>query len=213
MAVICPAITAEDADSYNQQVHKAASVSKRLHIDLMNGSMTPNSSVGIRDIWWPHHVKADIHLMYDRPEDVFDELVRLKPHMVILQNESSVHHMYFAARLHSLGIKAGLSILQSTPIEWAQQIMHSFDQVLIFSGNLGYHGGSADLELLSKVRFVREVHPEAEIAWDGGVNSSNVKQLVEGGVNVLDIGGFLMNDPDIKDAYGKIKKSLEKHQK
>ena len=74
-----------------------------------------------------------------------DQLIKLKPHMVVIHNEAEVHHMDFAAKLHKEGIKAGLAILRDTPIEHAYQIMHSFDQVLVFSGDLGKHGGVADL--------------------------------------------------------------------
>jgi pentose-5-phosphate-3-epimerase len=79
--------------------------------------------------------------------------------------------------------------------------MHSFDQVLIFSGHLGYHGGEADLGLLDKVAKVRAHHPEAEIAWDGGINDQNAAKLVAGGVNVLNVGGYIQNSSTPQEAY------------
>jgi ribulose-phosphate 3-epimerase len=133
------------------------------------------------------------------------KLVHLKPHMVIIHNEAQVHHMHFAAELHREGIKAGLAILQNTPIEWAYQIMHSFDHVLVFSGNLGHHGGEADLKLLDKVRKIREHHPDAEIGWDGGINDKNAQALTEAGVDVLNVGGYIQRADDPEAAYGTLK--------
>lgn len=124
--------------------------------------------------------------------------------MVVVHNEADVHHMHFAAELHRYGIKTGLALLQETPIEWAEQIMHSFDQVLIFSGKLGYHGGEANMDMLEKVSYVRKRHPEAEIAWDGGINIDNVKTLVAAGLDVLNVGGFIQKAQTPQRAYDKL---------
>jgi ribulose-phosphate 3-epimerase len=125
--------------------------------------------------------------------------------MVIIHNEVTVHHMHFAAELHRAGIKTGLALLHDTPVEYAEQIMHSFDQVLIFSGNLGHHGGEADLGLLDKVRAVRAHHPDVEIAWDGGIKAENAKQLIDAGVDVLNVGGFIQHASDPAQAYATLK--------
>jgi pentose-5-phosphate-3-epimerase len=92
--------------------------------------------------------------------------------------------------------------------EFAHQIMHSFDHVLVFSGNLGHHGGEADLGLLDKVRSIREHHPEVEIGWDGGINDQNAKQLIDAGVDVLNVGGFIQKADNPKAAYDKILQSV-----
>lgn len=201
MAVICPTITAFDPHEFRAQMEQAAGLSGRVHIDLMDGEFAPSKSPGLESVWWPHEVTADIHLMYQRPMEQVEKLIKLNPHMVIIHNEVEVHHMHFSAELHKHGIKTGLAVLKDTPIEWAEQIMHSFDQVLVFSGNLGYHGGKADLGLLEKVAYIRKHHPEVEIAWDGGINGENVQQLVEGGVDVLNVGGFIQKSQNPQAAY------------
>ena len=205
MATICPTVTAYNIDEFHQQMRLVASFADRIHIDLMDGEFAPTTSPGLQDIDWPHGIAADIHLMYQRPMEHLDTLLHMKPHMVIVHNEVDVHHMHFAAELHKHDIKVGLAILQETPIEWAAQIMHSFDQVLIFSGDLGYHGGSANLELLDKVRFVQSHHPEVEVAWDGGIDKDNVEILVESGVSVLNVGGAIHSSVDPEAAYDTLK--------
>ncbi len=205
MAVICPTITAFNPHEYREQMERVAPFAERVHIDLMDGQFAPTTSPDLLHVWWPHELTADIHLMYQHPMNYLQQLIRLKPKLVIIHNEANVHHMHFSAELHKEGIKTGLAILRDTPIEHAYQIMHSFDHVLIFSGHLGYHGGEADLGLLDKVRKVREHHPEAEIGWDGGVNEQNARQLVEAGVDVLNAGGFVQKADDPAAAYAKLK--------
>jgi ribulose-phosphate 3-epimerase len=186
-------------------MQRAAALSERVHIDLMDGEFAPTQSPDLLQIWWPHNARADIHLMYQRPMDHLQQLVKLRPHMVVIHNEADVHHMHFAAELHKEEIQVGLAILAETPIQWAEQIMHSFDQILVFSGDLGHHGGQADLELLHKVKYIHEHHPEAEIAWDGGINDQNAKQLAQAGVDVLNVGGFIQKSANPDTAYATLK--------
>jgi ribulose-phosphate 3-epimerase len=201
-AVICPTVTATNLNNYREQMERLQPFAKRIHIDLMDGEFAPTSSPDISHIWWPPEFMADIHLMYQRPMDYLSQLIKLKPHMVVIHNEAEVHHVQFAAELHQAGIQAGLAVLSDTPIDFIYQIMHSFDQILIFSGNLGYQGGSAvNLALLDKVAKAKEQYPEAEIAWDGGINQDNIAALVKGGVDVLNVGGFIQNSSDPKKAY------------
>lgn len=209
MAIICPTVTAFDPHEYREQIERLQPFAKRIHIDLMDGEFAPTKSPPLEQVWWPPEFTADIHLMYQKPMAYIDQLIKLKPHLVVIHNEAEVHHMDFAARLHAAGIEAGLAILGDTPVEYAYQIMHSFDHVLVFSGNLGHHGGQADLGLLDKVREVREHHPEAEISWDGGINDQNAKQLVDGGVDVLNTGGFIQKSKDPEAAYAKLNSVIE----
>lgn len=209
MAIICPTITAFDSHEYRTQMEQINSFAKRVHIDLMDGEFAPTKSPDLNYVWWPHDMLADIHLMYQNPMNYIDKLTHLKPHLVIIHNEAQVHHMDFAARLHKEGIKVGLAVLHDTPIDYAFQIMHSFDHVLVFSGKLGYHGGAADLGLIDKVQQIRKHHPEAEIGWDGGINDQNTKQLIEAGVDVLNVGGFIQKADFPKEAYAKLKSVIE----
>ncbi len=201
MSVICPTVTAYTPTEYVEQLRRITPFAKRVHIDLMDGHFAPSTSPTMNEILLPHDVEVDIHLMYQEPMTVLDRLIHMKPHMVVIHNEAQVHHMHFTAELHKHGIDVGLAILQDTPIEYAYQIMHSFDHVLVFSGNLGYHGGTADLGLLDKVRKIREHHPDAEIGWDGGINAENARQLIEAGVEVLNVGGFIQKADNPNAAY------------
>jgi len=205
---ICPTITAFDPHEFRHQMEVASSLSKRLHIDVMDGDFTPTKSPALEQIWWPHTVQADLHLMYKKPMDELEKIIKIQPELVIIHAEAEVHHMHFAGELHKNGIKAGLAILQSTQIEKIQDIMHSFDHILIFSGDLGRHGGKADLTLIDKVKKVREIYDDVEIGWDGGINEQVAEQLVAGGVDVLNIGGYVQDSDNPQNAYARIKKLI-----
>ncbi len=208
MATICPTVTAFSEHDYKEQLLRLKPFAERIHIDLMDGRFAPTVSPGLDHIWWPPELAVDIHLMYQEPMAVLADLLRLRPRMVIVHNEAYLHHMQFCGELHKAGIMTGLALLPETPVHYAEQIMHSFDHVLIFSGNLGHHGGQANLELLAKAAQIRDHHPDVEIGWDGGINLENAAQLVAAGIEVLNVGGYIQNSDDPEAAYAKLKAEI-----
>lgn len=204
MAVICPTVTAFDTHEYRAQIERLVPFADRIHIDLMDGQLAPTVSPDLSNIWLPDELNCDVHLMYQHPMEQIEALIKLQPHMVVIHAEAEVDHAAFAEQLHQADIFVGLALLQDTDVDDIYQMMQNFDQVLIFSGDLGKHGGVADLELLQKVRKVREHHPTAEVAWDGGINAENAKALIEGGVDVLNVGGFIQKSEDPGAAYAKL---------
>jgi ribulose-phosphate 3-epimerase len=80
--------------------------------------------------------------------------------------------------------------------------------VLLFGGDLGHQGGAADMSVLQKVDDIRAINPTIEIGWDGGINAENAPLLVEGGIEVLNVGGFIQHADDPKAAYESILKIL-----
>lgn len=209
MTSICPTITAFELHEYRRQMEAVSGFAERVHIDLMDGVLAPSISPELKHIWWPYSVKADIHLMYDKPMDYINELVSLMPNLVVIHAEANVSHMNFAAELHKHDINVGLALLPATKIVDVEQIIHSFDHVLVFSGNLGFHGGIADMDLLSKVTEVKKIHPNVEVSWDGGINTTNVLQFVDAGVDILNVGGFIQNSANPGRAYAKLKSLVE----
>lgn len=204
MPVICPTVTAENTQDFFRQLQRLMPFASRVHIDLMDGQFAPTTSPNIEDIRLPKNILSDIHLMYQNPMQQLPMLKKLRPNMVIIHAEADVHHALFAAQLHAVGIKSGLAFLASTDVADYQDVLSSFDQALIFSGNLGHHGGVADLSLLQKVKHILCEHSHIEIAWDGGINDQNAKQMVTEGVEVLNVGGFIQNSSSPQESYGRL---------
>lgn len=205
MSFICPTITANDEVDYKQQMELIQPFTERVHIDLMDGQLAPSVSPELNTTWWYENMTADIHLMYARPGDYLNDLASLKPSLVIFHYEAEVDHVALANELKNNGIKAGLAILQDTKVEVVENLLYSFDHVLVFSGHLGYHGGVADLSLLGKVKQLKQLKPGLEIGWDGGVSLHNAVELLAGGVDVLNVGGYIHKATDPSEAYDKLK--------
>ena len=210
--VICPTITAYEPHQYREQIERVTGFAHRLHIDLMDGEFTETQSPPIDQIWLPENVISDVHLMYQRPLEVLPRLIALKPNLVIVQAEADDAEAAVLT-LKQAGIKAGVAILADTQVDQLGGIIEQADQVLVFSGHLGYHGGEADLSLLSKVAEIKARNPQAEIAWDGGINEANAPRLVEAGITVLNAGGFIQNAADPANAYAILSSSVQAESK
>lgn len=211
MAQIVPTITAENPHTYREQIERVQDFAERIHIDLMDGRFTPNTSININQVWLPEAITSDIHLMFQNPEEVLEELLRLKPNLVVVPAEATMDMSVFAESLHSMGIKCGIALLKDTAVAEVSDKLAVVDHITIFSGNLGYQGGStADLGLLEKVDKARAINPGLEIGWDGGINDTNVRALVAAGVEVLNTGGYIHHAPEAKAAYSLLKSLIEK---
>lgn len=206
MIDICPTITTDDPKEYRIQMERVVPFATRIHIDLADGEFTPNALTPIDQVWWPGGVRADLHIMYKRPLDHLEELLALDPQLVIVHAEADGDFLTFAEALHAHGIEAGVALLPETTPDVLKPGLALIDHVLIFSGNLGYQGGShADTQLLDKVTAIKELKPTIEIGWDGGVNDQNAAELVRGGVEVLNVGGFIQQAPNAQEAYAALR--------
>ena len=211
MVTICPTITAQDNHDYRSQMDIVKPFASRIHIDLMDGQLAPTRSPELNQTWWENGMTADVHLMYKFPEQYLDTLIMLKPSLVIFHYEAQVDHLSFAGKLKHSGIRAGLALLQETSVSSVKDLLPEFDHVLIFSGNLGFQGGQANMLLLDKVRQIKELRLNIEIAWDGGINEDNTPALVESGVDVLNVGSFIHSSTDPSAAYAKLEALAGSH--
>jgi ribulose-phosphate 3-epimerase len=209
MQVICPAILANTQERYHEQIKKVAHFAHRIQIDLTDGQFAKSRTISPGDAWWPVGVKADIHLMYQKPHKAIDTILRHKPNMIILHAESDGDFMSLSKRLRSLGVKAGVALLANTSVNMIIPALDTIDHVLIFSGNLGEYGGHANFELLKKVDFLKQHKPNIEIGWDGGITDQNISRLSSGGVDVFDVGSFIQNANDPHRAYQSLERIAE----
>lgn len=203
MSIICPTVTpgSTNPHEFRTQLERVAPLCNRIQIDIMDGEFASPKTLNPVQLWWPEHILADIHMMFRRPTEHIETLVSLKPHLVIIHAEASGDIAGMIHHLQRLGIKVGIALLQSTSVESAKNLIIHADHVLIFSGVLGSFGGKADASLLSKVAEIKAIRGDIEIGWDGGVNQDTVKQLAQGGVDILNVGGFIQRSDNPSVAY------------
>jgi ribulose-phosphate 3-epimerase len=201
MPVICPAILADNEEKYRAQIAKIVHSAQRIQIDLTDQQFATSPTIKPEQAWWPVGFKADFHLMYRQPLPAVRVILQHRPNLIIVHAEAEGNFIDVATFCHDHDIKVGIALLQQTSTEVIVSVLDYIDHVLIFSGVLGDFGGHADTSLLEKVGLLKSLKPTLEIGWDGGVNDQNVAELVTGGVDVLNVGGYIQEAEDPAKAY------------
>ncbi len=215
MTDICPTITAQTKEDFSRQFDLIKPFAQRLHLDFSDNTLAPRQLLDYRLIADflsdDASVRLDAHIMSLDPLPLIKTIDSRRVSLVIVHAEANIDLLSVVSKLRLDGFKAGVALLQPTSPAVLQPVINLLDHVLIFSGNLGYQGGSfANLELISKVKWLKTLRKDLEIGWDGGVNDSNAYLISLGGVDVLNVGGYLQRSADAKEAYAKLK-SVIKH--
>lgn len=208
MTTICPTVTADNPHTFREQMERVAAFATRVHIDVADGSLTPNRLLALNRVWWPGGVRADLHVMLQKPFEHIEIYKALGPQLVIVHAEAEGDFAAFAEAMHHHGIETGVALLAHTTADTIEPALRHIDHVLIFSGRLGQFGGQVDLGLLEKVKLLRQLKPALEIGWDGGINDRNAGQLAAGGIDVLNVGGFIQRAAAPAAAYERLRAVL-----
>lgn len=210
MAVITPTITTDDPHVFRDDLDRIATFSEGVHIDFADGILAPVSLLPVDKAWRHDDLITHVHIMYQQPLEVIDEIQALEADLVILHAESDDVKEALET-LSEQGIRTGIALLPETSVaDLADlRIDNLFDHILVFAGHLGYQGGKADMSQVHKVEELRVRYPDVEIGWDGGVSDTNVQELVAAGVDVLNVGGFIKNAENPKKAYDSLNALLQ----
>ena len=151
----------------------------------------------------------DVHLMIDEPARYLEDFKKAGADWVTVHAESCKHLHSTVARIHELGMKAGVALNPATPVPALDYVIDDLDMVLVMSVNPGFGGQSFIPSALRKVREVRALADsrglDINIEVDGGVNLKNVTDVIDAGANVIVAGSAVFGG----DAYDNSCKFLE----
>lgn len=211
MSLIVPTITVETIEQLREATERLQPFARRVHIDMSDGEFTPTFLLNESQLLWPPEWEVDVHVMVARPSEHLPQLIQLKPSLIILHVETQEDIVAHLNTIKQAGIRAGVALLKSTVPVTVQAAIEAADHVMIFSGELGRHGGTASMMQLEKIRLVRKIKPNLEIGWDGGIKVDNAYTLTQGGVDVLNVGGEIANATNPAETYNELVKEINKH--
>ena len=174
-----------------------------IHVDVMDGHFVPNITIGppvVRAIKRIATRPLDVHLMIEDPDRYIDDFAAAGASMISVHVEVVPHLHRTIAYIRRLGLKAGAVINPSTPVTSLEDVARDLDFVLVMSVNPGFGGQSFIPHSLDKVRRLRAMltaaGSTAQIEIDGGIDASNVAQVVEAGATILVAGNAIFSAPD-----------------
>ncbi len=213
MIKISPSILSADFSRLGLDVEKAEKGgAEYLHIDVMDGVFVPNISFGApiqKSIRKQSKMVFDTHLMIVDPIRYIEDFAKAGSDIITIHLESCDNVAETLDKIHSLGMKAGLSIKPQTPVNAIKPFIDKFDMLLIMSVEPGFGGQSFIPETLTKLKEARELLPELDIEVDGGINADNINSVVKSGANVIVAGSAVFGKENVTEAIATLRKNCE----
>jgi len=203
MFPIFPSLLAFDLIKLREQVTAIASLGvEGFHLDIMDGQYVPNLTFGAslaRAVSTLTDLPITAHLMTYTPENLFSELYDSGVTKVYIHPESTPH----INRVLNLALDAGLipavAINPGTPLCAIDPILDIIKGVLVMTVNPGFGGQRILSNSIGRIKNCAELlsnYPEIELIADGGIDTTNIRNLKFAGLSAAVIGTAIFKGED-----------------
>lgn len=183
-----------------------------LHMDVMDGVFVPNISFGfpvIEAVSKACKKPLDVHLMIVHPENYIQQTAKAGAMMMTVHYEASLHLNRTLSAIHAAGMKAGVALNPSTPINVLEDIILDADLILLMSVNPGFSGQkfieNTYKKLIQLKQLIKMSGSNALIEIDGGVQNETAPKLIKAGADVLVSGSYVFKSKDPKATIHSLK--------
>ena len=201
MNILSPSILAADFTRLGEQISEVDRAgAEYLHFDVMDGLFVPSISFGmpvLKSVRKATERILDVHLMIENPERYVDEFADCGADLITVHAESCRHLDRTIEKIKEKGLLAGVAINPATPVSAISCVLEKVDMVLVMTVNPGFGGQKLIPYTVEKVRELRKIVDEkglkTDIEVDGGVNLSNVEELMDAGANIIVAGSAIFS--------------------
>lgn len=202
MYELSPSILSADFTRLGEQVQELEQAGCRwLHIDVMDGMFVPSITYGmpvIKSLRKITNLFFDVHLMIQEPERYIQDFKDSGADMLTVHAEATIHLDRTLEAIHQAGMKAGVALNPSTPLETIRYVLEKADMVLIMTVNPGFGGQSYIPYCTEKVRELRQWIDQrgltTDIQVDGGICDETLGEVLDAGANIVVAGSYVFQE-------------------
>lgn len=188
------------------------------HWDVMDGWFVPNITFGapvIKALRKRSSLFFDVHLMIKQPERYLQDFAEAGADMLVVHVEATVHLQRTLAEIRRLGMKAGVALNPSTPLNSLYYVLDDLDMILLMSVNPGFGGQRFIPATHQKLRDLRALLQKVGksgllVQVDGGVTPDNAAELVQSGADVLVSGSAFFKFPPYGERHVLFQRAVDK---
>lgn len=207
MIKLAPSVLAADFSKLGEEIKKVASSGAQyLHLDVMDGMFVPNISLGpdmIKSIRKVSDIVYDVHLMIEDPIRYIEAFAKAGADIITFHYEACEDRQAVIDKIHSFGIKAGMSVKPETDADLMAPYIDSLDLCLVMTVHPGFGGQSFMPEAVENVKkldsLIKKSGRNIDLEVDGGINLQNAKIVKENGANVLVAGSAVFRAENIEE--------------
>jgi ribulose-phosphate 3-epimerase len=174
-----------------------------IHIDVMDGRFVPNLTFGAKVIETVRRLTKlplDVHLMVVEPEHYFETFVSAGADILTIHQEAAPHLYRQLTHIRELGVRAGVALNPSTPVEHVRDVIPAFDLLNIMSVNPGFGGQAFIPGSPEKIRRARALldsaGSNAVLEVDGGVTRDTITACWRAGADTFVAGHAVFGAAD-----------------
>lgn len=222
MNILAPSILSADFGRLSQQIRALKDGGANfVHFDVMDGHFVPEISFGepvLRSVRKMTDLILDAHLMVYNPKDHIEAFAKGGADYFTFHYETmpggsfaygGINDPEIALEeaielinaIHANDMKAGISIKPKTPWTVLKPLIPVIDMVLVMSVEPGFGGQKYIPESTERIREIRQEaalsNPDLRIEVDGGIKTSNVREVLDAGADTIVAGSAVLGGDDV----------------
>ena len=169
--IISPSLYSMHFDHFAEEIKALNETVEWIHFDVMDGNFVPNLTFGpgiLQTVRRNSELFLDVHLMVNDPDYYSEVFAKAGADSIIFHYE--VYEdidkcIRLIDKIHSMYLKAGISIKPGTSIEAIKPLLDKVDIFLLMSVEPGFGGQSFQETALDRLKEVSDYRSEHDLKF------------------------------------------------